>query len=131
MHTEPLAWPFEIHDERHHMARKMIVQLTDDIDGTEIDSSTGETVAFSYKGKNYEIDLSAKHAKALESALAPYISAGRQNKTTGTTITLPRSKSPKEDLAELREWAKNNGYTVAERGRVSAEVRAAFEASKS
>ncbi|WP_307723676.1 Lsr2 family DNA-binding protein [Cellulomonas persica] len=30
---------------------------------------------------------------------------------------------------ELRDWAKANGHTVSERGRISAEVRAAYAAA--
>jgi hypothetical protein len=29
----------------------------------------------------------------------------------------------------MRDWARSNGYDVSDRGRVSAEVRKAFEAA--
>jgi len=39
------------------MAQRLEVQLTDDIDGTEIRSGKGETVSFGLDGNSYEIDL--------------------------------------------------------------------------
>jgi hypothetical protein len=35
----------------------------------------------------------------------------------------------KATAAEVREWAKANGHEVAERGRLSTEVREAFTAA--
>ena len=43
------------------MARKVAVELFDDID----DSNADETVKFGVDGTNYEIDLNAKHAEEL------------------------------------------------------------------
>ena len=34
------------------------------------------------------------------------------------------------DSADIRAWAKENGYEVSERGRISAEVRAAYNDAK-
>ncbi len=34
------------------------------------------------------------------------------------------------DSADIRAWAKENGYEVSERGRISAEVRAAYNEAK-
>lgn len=117
------------------MAQKIITSLIDDLDGTVLDGGKGETVTFGYKGKRYEIDLSTKNAKKFEDAIKPYVSAGRQIKAGGTLATVTRLKSAgptaQAELKALRDWAEKNGYAVAARGRVSAEVRAAYEASKS
>ena len=56
------------------MAQKHIVQLIDDLDGTE----ASETVAFAIDGANYEIDLSAKNASKLRDAFAVYVGSGRR-----------------------------------------------------
>ena len=48
------------------MAKTTIVQLTDDLDGSEAD----KTVSFSLDGVSYEIDLSQKNASALEKAFS-------------------------------------------------------------
>jgi hypothetical protein len=116
------------------MAQKIVTSLIDDIDGTVLDDGKGETVTFGYKGKTYEIDLSAKNAKKLEDALKPFISAGRVVKAggTGATVTRLRSVGPtaKAELQALRDWARANGHTIAERGRVSKEIRDAYHASR-
>jgi hypothetical protein len=53
---------------------------TDDLDGQPIRAGRGGTVGFSLDGVDYEIELSAKHRKALERALAPFIDNGRRIK---------------------------------------------------
>ena len=56
------------------MARVVIEQLVDDLDG----GKAAETVNFSYRGVDYEIDLSAKNAKALDKVMAPYLEVARR-----------------------------------------------------
>ena len=55
------------------MASRTITTLTDDIDGGDAD----ETVTFSFKGTQYEIDLSKKNVDKMVKALQPYTSAAR------------------------------------------------------
>ncbi|GGG27614.1 hypothetical protein GCM10007304_46810 [Rhodococcoides trifolii] len=47
------------------MAKREIVELTDDVDGSVITAGSGETINFSVSGVDYTIDLKAKNAKAL------------------------------------------------------------------
>lgn len=106
------------------MARKVITSYVDDLDGSEADG----TVTFALDGSSYEVDLSGKNRKALEEALEPYISAGR--KVSGSTRrTSTSSKAGRTDLQAIREWAKENGHAVSERGRISASVIQAYEDS--
>ena len=51
------------------MAQQTIVTLVDDLDGSDAD----ETVEFALDGREYEIDLTADHAKALRENLADYV----------------------------------------------------------
>lgn len=55
------------------MAKSVIVQVTDDFDGTPAD----ESLTFALDGKAYEIDLSKKNADALRKAFAPYVEKAR------------------------------------------------------
>ena len=57
------------------MASRTITTLTDDIDGGDAD----ETVTFSFKGTQYEIDLSKKNVDKMVKALQPYTSAARKS----------------------------------------------------
>lgn len=109
------------------MAQKVQVVLIDDLDGGDAD----ETVTFALDGVAYEIDLNAKNAAALREAFAPWVAHGRRvggrtrsggSRRSGT----PRSAGGKN--SEIREWARANGYTVSERGRIPAEVKSAYDA---
>jgi len=112
------------------MARKIVHQLVDDIDGTVLEPGEGETVLFALDGKSYEIDLTAANAARLRDALAPFISAGRRaGGSAASSAPKNRRRTGQTDYGPVREWAKANGYTVSERGRVPANVLAAYEAA--
>lgn len=106
------------------MAQKTQVVLIDDIDG----GSADETVTFALDGVSYEIDLSAKNAAALRDAFAPWVGSGRR--VGGRARTARRSASParsRVSSTDIRDWGRANGFTVNERGRISAELREAYD----
>ncbi|GAB3273046.1 histone-like nucleoid-structuring protein Lsr2 [Kineosporia babensis] len=107
------------------MAQKVQVILVDDLDGGEAE----ESVSFSLDGVNYEIDLSAANAEALREAITPWVEHARKISGRAARGTRgPRGRSAaKADLGDVRSWARENGYQVSDRGRVSAEVMAAYE----
>lgn len=111
------------------MAQRVNVVLVDDIDGND----ASETVSFALDGVDYEIDLSDEHAAQLREALALYIGHGRR--TGGRRRSGRRSSGAASateggpSAADIRAWARENGYEVPERGRVSAEVREAYAAA--
>jgi len=119
------------------MARRIVHQLVDDLDGTVLEVGQGETVLFSLDGVAYEIDLTDENASALRAALEPYVTAGRRisggRSSTGATSAnrggRPRRRPGQTDYAPIRAWAKDNGYEVSERGRVPASVIEAYEAA--
>lgn len=108
--------------------KKQITQLVDDIDGTVLEDGAGSTIRFSLEGRTYEIDLSDANAAKLRDALAPFIAAGRSvagaSRSSGGAR---RGRSSSGDLAAIRSWAQSNGFSVGDRGRISAEVREAYE----
>ena len=109
------------------MAKTTVTSVTDDIDG----SANAETLTFGYSGATYEIDLSKKNGAALDKLLKPYIDAARKvsgnNKRSAAKRTIRRSA--KLDLGAVRAWATENGFSVAERGRISADVIEAYNAA--
>jgi hypothetical protein len=110
--------------------KKQITQYVDDLDGTVLEDGDGGTIRFSLEGRQYEIDLSEENADGLRSALAPYISAARTVSTgsrPSTSGTRRPSRSTGGDLAAIRSWAQSNGFSVGDRGRISAEVREAYD----
>jgi nucleoid-associated protein Lsr2 len=108
------------------MAQKIHIVLEDDLDGSE----ATQTVTFGLDGTSYEIDLNDKNADKLRNALAAYIGHGRKvgaaprrgARKSASSIGGPSAK-------EIRDWARENGHDVPERGRVSAEVRSAYDAA--
>ena len=112
------------------MATRHISQLIDDIDGTVLDDGEGKQVTFSVDGRAYEIDLSNVNGDSFYKALAPYVDAGRATSTSSSrgARQAPRAKSD-IDLAAVREWARANGHTVSDRGRVPATIIDAYKAA--
>lgn len=109
------------------MAQRVHVVLVDDLDGGD----AAETVSFGLDGVDYEIDLSDKHAGELREALALYVGHARRTggrRRSGQKAT-GSAKSGGPSAADIRDWARENGWDVPARGRVSAEVREAYAAA--
>lgn len=105
------------------MAKTTIVQLSDDIDGSE----AVESLTFALRGVEYEIDLNAKNVTALEKALDKYVSAGRRvSRGRITRATSPRRSAGAKDLTDIRAWARKQGYKVSDRGRISQAITDAY-----
>jgi hypothetical protein len=108
------------------MAKKVEVQLVDDLDGSE----AVESITFGLDGKTYEIDLNRDHATALRENLAEYIASGRRlggDVRRRQVASAPRVGRHREELARIREWARANGHQVKERGRIPAAVIEAYQ----
>jgi hypothetical protein len=112
------------------VAQKITTLFIDDIDGGAAEG----TVRFALDGTEYEIDLNAKHSDELRSALGKYVSharkvggsarragraAGRGGRGAGSTL----------NTTEIRNWARENGYDIKDRGRVPADLVAKYQAA--
>lgn len=107
------------------MAKKVVVQLIDDIDG----SVAEETIQFSLDGVNYEVDLSDDNAQKLRADFAPWIQvAHKSGSRKASARKASRSKSDTTDASKIREWARGKGIEVSERGRIPANVREQYAA---
>lgn len=107
------------------MARTVTVNLVDDIDGV---TPADETVYFSFDGAEYAIDLCSENANELREQLHRWIAHARRQggraKKRGTTNRPSATILP---TVEIRAWARKNGYGVATRGRIPAEVIEAYQ----
>lgn len=120
------------------MAKKTIVEIVDDINGEPLADGAGRTVSFSLDGAQYEIDLTHGHAEELRDALEPWIAAARRvtgSSRSGSGSGSSPSRSSRsgssrasKDVQAIREWAAANGFEVATRGRIPANVVEAYEA---
>jgi hypothetical protein len=109
------------------MAQKITVVLEDDLDG----GPASETVLFALDGVAYEIDLNDGNAAGLRDARAPSVGAGRRpGGRSGRGRPRGRSRGRNSQTAEIRAWARDNGHKVNERGRVPADIVAAYEKSR-
>ena len=102
------------------MAQKTQVVVTDDIDGSE----DAKAYTFAFNGTQYEIDLAASNRDALLRALQPFIDNGRR--VGGKASTRSASRTSSSDSKAVREWARANGFTVPDRGRIPKAVQDAF-----
>jgi hypothetical protein len=107
------------------MARSYVAVIKDDLTGEVIEDGQAVTIEFAVNGKAYTIDLGPKNAAEFHEALKKYVAAatrvgaparGRRTASRGT-----------QDLTEIRDWANGHGYTVAARGRISGEIKEAYE----
>ena len=99
-----------------------------------------ETVEFGVDGATYEIDLSEANAAKLRDGLADYVAHARRlsgRRRAGRAPTRPtssegpsrpsgRASVDREQNQAIREWARRQGLTVSDRGRIPAEVTEAY-----
>ncbi|KIC60296.1 histone-like nucleoid-structuring protein Lsr2 [Microbacterium hominis] len=112
------------------MARKEIKTyiVTDDFTGEEIPEDEAVSINFSYGGQAFEIDLSKKNAAKLDDLIAPYIDKARRVRSSSPApARRSSSASKKHDLDAVRTWARANGHTVSDRGRVAQTILDAYE----
>jgi hypothetical protein len=111
------------------VATKTSVILIDDLDGSEAE----ESVKFALDGVAYEIDLSGKNAQKLRNAFSLYVDSARRVGGRASRGRAPKAASRsggsrKPETAEIRAWAKDQGYEVSDRGRIPADVIEAYHA---
>ena len=113
------------------MAIKHVAHVIDDLDGTVLEEGDAKQITFSVEGRSYEIDLSTHNADKLYSALAPFVDAARSTGSMGAgrNRRTPQRRSD-VDLSAVREWARSNGHTVSDRGRVPASIVDAYKAAR-
>jgi hypothetical protein len=114
------------------MAQQTTVRFVDDLDGSEASG----TFDFVLEGRNYQIDLSDENAAKLRDALAPYVGAARKAGGRGrgraprqTAVAEKPARANREETAAIRQWARENGHQVSERGRIPKSVIKAYQAA--
>ena len=113
--------------------RHEVTVVTDDLDGSE----GAQTILFAIDGRAFQIDLSDDNAQEMRQAFAKYTEAGRLvGRGTGTPlpgkVATSKAMPGRNDPAfvhRVKDWAKNNGHKVPNRGRVPNAVVNAYRAS--
>ncbi|MEU7866819.1 Lsr2 family protein [Dactylosporangium sp. NPDC049140] len=115
------------------MARRVIHELIDDLDGGHAD----ESLSFGLDGVQYTIDLSAKNAADLRDVLAPFVAAATKLGRTSASVVPGRggrvrpvlsARAEREQNRAIREWAQGKGLEVSDRGRIRADIVERFHA---
>jgi hypothetical protein len=112
------------------VAQKIQTLFIDDIDGGAAEG----TVRFALDGTDYEIDLNAKHSEELRSALGKYVSHARKvgggaRRAGRAAGRAGRGAISALNTTEIRNWAREQGYDIKDRGRVPADLVAKYQAA--
>ena len=111
------------------MAQRTQIVLIDDLDGTEIKDGEAQSIAFSWSGVDFSIDLSKANAEKFEKAIGPYLEKAQR---VGGRRGRPVGSSPSTELVDtraVRAWAASNGIELSSRGRVPADVVEKYRAA--
>lgn len=93
----------------------------DDLDRRPYAEGDGESVRFGLDGVEYEIDLADAHARDLRRLLARYVAAARP---------LGPPVAPRNDLDDVRTWARRHGYVVSPSEPIPWKVLDAWRAAR-
>lgn len=102
------------------MAQKTVVELIDDLDGSE----ASQSLSFSLDGVDYEIDLNDQNAEELRSSLAKFAEAARR--TGGRKRPVSDGRVAGVSSKDIRAWALSEGLEVNTRGRIQTTIVDAY-----
>jgi hypothetical protein len=110
---------------------RITTTLIDDLDKV---SEAVDTIVFGYEGKWYRIDLAEGHAEFLRDVLMSHSDAGQ---AVGASRAAAKAKRPTHRRKserdryirnqQIRTWALANGHKITDRGRIPADVEAAYD----
>jgi hypothetical protein len=110
------------------MVQKTVVTVVCDLphDG-EVEGT--ETVSFAVDTTAYEIDVCVAHAKELHNFFNGYIEHARRVTSGVARRRKARTGPGRERSSEIRQWARERGDKVSERGRIPASIIQEYEAT--
>lgn len=109
------------------VAQKVVTELIDDID----ESPADRTFTFAIENRAFQVDLSVANIAAFHEAVSRFVESARPaGKVTAVAKGggNGRARMDREQTQAIREWARARGYSVSNRGRISAEIMAAYNA---
>lgn len=102
------------------------------------------TITFSYEGKTYQFEACQEHSDEFDAVMQEWISGARLESTNDAkrsystpratktrttrgrrTATIARQRERRHDI---REWARENGFEVSDRGKIPQEAVIAYAA---
>ncbi len=116
------------------MAQKVQVTLICDLDDNE-EVAAVDTVSFGFDGSSYVFELCERHLEEFTKTMQGFAASARladgpRHRRPGAGPARGAGRRGSGDgSSDIRSWAREHGYAVNERGRIPAEVRAAYEAA--
>ena len=95
--------------------------------GEETDDPTGVTLGWGRE--QWELDLCPTHNAELSREFERWTANARRASGRGGRPAGSARPAGNGDVGAIREWAKANGYKVGDKGRIAADVRAAYAAA--
>jgi Lsr2 len=99
-------------------------------------SRTGETIQFGFDGADYEVELCPKDKRAFDLIIAEYAPYARKVRTESPKPSKAikpkrgyRSDKHRDHSAEIRDWARGQGMTVSDKGRIPVKMIAEYDAA--
>jgi len=109
------------------VAQKVSVTFACDYDQKPIPEGQHHARRFSLDGREYEIDLCAKHSQKFDDVVGRYAERARRA-SARPGRTKRRTTAHRQHSAAIRRWAQQTGIEVSDRGRIPADVVARYEA---
>ena len=111
------------------MAQRVRTILISDLSGDEVEDGA-ESVAFSYKGVDYTIDLTAKEAAGFDKAIAMYVQHARKGgRARPGRSSSGSAHSHAERIGNMKKWAAEQGLDYPKRGRLPKSLVDAYDAA--
>jgi len=103
-----------------------ITVRTCDLDGKK-PRKAEKTTLIVFEGAEWELELCPKHERDLGKLKAEYVPYARKV-ANGRPARKPKARAGRADNRAIREWAKSQGITIADRGAIPHNVTAQYEA---
>ncbi|ALF02173.1 DNA bridging protein [Mycobacterium phage LadyBird] len=107
------------------------MKMTDDFDHSK---PADVTRVLGWEGYDYTLDLSKSNDKELVKLLQPYLDAAHEKvkqrkareKPSRNSRVYPTVSVGKEERQAIREWARDNGMEIGDKGIISKRIVAAY-----
>lgn len=116
------------------MAKEFRIHYFDDLDGARVDLVDCHTVEWSWLGVSYRLDTSTVNLARIEAGAVSVVTllnastriGGRRRATATPPPPGPVGPAPSGQAPDVRSWARAHGYVVGRRGRIAADIAAAY-----
>jgi hypothetical protein len=111
------------------MAQRVRTILISDLSGDEVETG-GESIAFSYRGVDYTIDLTAKEAAGFDKAVARYVEHARKaGRGRSGRASSGAAHTNAERIGSIKRWADEQRLDYPRRGRLPKSLVDAYDAA--